>query len=1423
MANREKVIPRGKKNIIPLFILLFLLLVIGVALGLLIFLLNSLVPPIPQRKMVILDVFLVSAGISASLYILVYRQLTKYLKERDLAEGMLQMRARQQSAIARLSQRALSGEELPALFQETVSLVADTLQVEFAKILQRLPDGNALRLVAGVGWKEGTVGTATVSAGTHSQAGYTLLCNEPVVVEDLKTETRFQGPPLLSEHGVVSGMSVVIQGRPGPFGVLGAHTTHHRRFTSDDIDFLQAIANVVASAIERKETERKLQKMEEQFRGIVESTPDPVVISDRTGRIVLVNTQAEKLFGYPRDELLGQQHNILVPERLREKHNRSMAEYFAKPSVRPMGVGLELIGRKKDGSEVPVDVSLGPLETEEGLLVIADIHDITERKKMEEALKEKVQFLSTLYEIDRATSQAFSLQDTLTLGLKKTLDTLKADAGGIYLIELDGETLSLQVHSGISESLARQIKTLKIGGPHLSSRVVLQKKPVVTSIQEYPEGTYRKLFTEEKFHTFVAVPLISQEQVLGVLHLVTRSPRTFSPEEINHLRAIGIQLGSAAGAIFLLEREWKRSRQLMVVSQIALRSGGFTDESAFLNFVAQSLHRQFGYEDVAIFFYDKERKKLIRKTWAGVHSRTEEELRKPLEGKGVVDWVAIHGKPRLVPDVEKEPLYVAYIPETQSKLCVPILKEQKVIGVINIESHQKFAFDDVDVVAIQALANEVAVALSNIGLLEEKEKLLRRLSSLYASSRALTESLRLPEMLSRVCQLAVDTFGARMAWVGLVEEGTVEIRPLASAGYDEGYTSIIRVSRDDSPTGMGPTGMAIKTRKPVLRNDIMESPAYSPWREEALKRGYRSSAAFPLVKGEQVLGALNLYWDHPRGCREEEIPLLESFASHAAAMVDNAILFEETQKQVAYLSALTEVSRSLRSAKTQSDMFPIILRSTLKVLKAQGGILFLLEPEKEVLKAVAIQGLPLKAEGLILPVGKGIAGFVVKSGEPEALKDISADPRLVLRRIFKNFHGAVCAPLTTAEKKIGALLVLYEKKEMPAREVVNLLATIGDISASAIQRAGLLEQLLQKLNELATLYEVSRNLTSTLRVQNVLDLVANMIAKALQVEACLLYLWEEKEGKLVLRAASDPFTGAVGKLRVKSGEGLTGWAYEQRTLASASDVSSDFRWKSRLGLEQALPSGRARSALSVPLIHQEKCLGALTVINRIGGNTFSSGDEALLGTLTNQVAIALHNALLFEEVHSLSRGVIYALASAIDARDPYTRGHSAEVTHLCLNTAKQLGWTSSDLELLEYAALLHDIGKIGIPDQVLQKKSSLTPEEWELIRLHPYIGASILKPIQPLWKIIPWIYYHQERWDGKGYPEGLMGEAIPQASRIIAVCDAYNAMVTDRPYRKAMSQEEAIKELEKHSGTQFDPEVVPAFIQVLQQESSAAI
>ena len=188
-----------------------------------------------------------------------------------------------------------------------------------------------------------------------------------------------------------------------------------------------------------------------------------------------------------------------------------------------------------------------------------------------------------------------------------------------------------------------------------------------------------------------------------------------------------------------------------------------------------------------------------------------------------------------------------------------------------------------------------------------------------------------------------------------------------------------------------------------------------------------------------------------------------------------------------------------------------------------------------------------------------------------------------------------------------------------------------------------------------------------------------------------------------------------------------------------------------------------------------------------------------------------------------SRSAIEALAAAVDARDHYTRNHSESVSKYALMIGGGLNLKDGERDLLRMAGLLHDVGKIGIPDYVLNKPSSLSKEEMGIIRTHPALGESIIKNSHNLDAVLPAILYHHERYDGKGYPAGLAGKDIPLLARIIAVADAFDALLTNRPYRKSLTPADAIGELRKHSGTQFDPEIVKAFVKQIELSAEETI
>lgn len=269
----------------------------------------------------------------------------------------------------------------------------------------------------------------------------------------------------------------------------------------------------------------------------------------------------------------------------------------------------------------------------------------------------------------------------------------------------------------------------------------------------------------------------------------------------------------------------------------------------------------------------------------------------------------------------------------------------------------------------------------------------------------------------------------------------------------------------------------------------------------------------------------------------------------------------------------------------------------------------------------------------------------------------------------------------------------------------------------------------------------------------------------------------------------------------------------RHAIASGEPILiTDMKDDARFGESPEEMRYRSRSVLSVPVMSRE---GPMAVVN-FGGDasaaTFTERDRDLIVTLSRQIAIALEKNRLFERLRIAVSGSIRALANAIEAKDPYTKGHSDRVTHYAVLTAQALGITPDEIEVIKQAGILHDVGKIGVPGEVLHKPSSLDEKEFRLIRRHPDIGITIVRQIGAMEQTLPIILAHHERYDGRGYPNSLGGEEIPLGARILAVADTFDAMTSNRPYRAGLSVDTAISEIVRCSGAQFDRRVAEAFV-----------
>jgi len=350
----------------------------------------------------------------------------------------------------------------------------------------------------------------------------------------------------------------------------------------------------------------------------------------------------------------------------------------------------------------------------------------------------------------------------------------------------------------------------------------------------------------------------------------------------------------------------------------------------------------------------------------------------------------------------------------------------------------------------------------------------------------------------------------------------------------------------------------------------------------------------------------------------------------------------------------------------------------------------------------------------------------------------------------------------------------------------------------------------RRVNQFATLIELGTILNSTLEPKEVRKRAMHAATRLMNCEVGSLLLIDEEKNELFFEVALGDKGEALKEVRLKMGEGIAGWVAEHGVPLVVPDVTKDSRHSTSVDEKSGYTT---KNILCVPVVVKQKVSGVLQALNKLGNEPFSEEDIGLFQLLANQVAIAIENSTLYEEIHAAFLEVSEALAQSIEKRDPYTGGHTKRVLAFSLAIAKYMNLNADEIENLKVAAILHDIGKIGVEDKILRKKETLTEEEYREMQKHPIVGAEIIGHIKQLKDVIPGMRYHHERADGKGYPEGLKGVTIPLIARIISVADTYDAMTTNRPYHNALDEAKAIAELKRCTGLQFEKDVVEAFIQ----------
>lgn len=926
-------------------------------------------------------------------------------------------------------------------------------------------------------------------------------------------------------------------------------------------------------------------------------------------------------------------------------------------------------------------------------------------------------------------------------------------------------------------------------------------------------------------HGWMAIPLVARGRVLGFITLDSYEPGVYNESIFETAMAFANQAAAGIENARLFQEQSQRAKIIEALADIANDIATTREMLPALDQITQRALDLLNANHVAIYLLQDDNVTLKTVAAHGIY-RNELLSHTRRVGQGITGNIFLNGKPEIVNNTNEDPrrATVPGTPETAGKLeslmASPLILRGKTIGVINAwRLKDNGLFNESELNFLLGIAHQVSICIESSKLFQATTRQAQEAAAIAEVGRDISATLQLDTVLQRIASYAMNLLHAETSAVYLANPATGTLQAIAALGMDAEA-----IKSDPLPIGTGILGNIALQNLGEIVNDTANDPRTIIVKGTE-KNPLEHLMGVPILLKDKHSGMLAV-WRSGIGAEFalRELDFLTNLARQAAVAIENARLYNEAQRRLKELEIINRVSTSLRVTPSFDEMLPILLNETLKLTGTSHGSIWLYDHTSDKLVQRAASGMESRLKHKSLSPMEGIIGYTFRTGKTYQSSELKNDVLLLEgeRETMIPGYSAFCIPIQSTAGPVGVLAVIVEKARQISEEI-HLLAILAEITGNSIHRAQLYEQSQRQVRRLTSLRDIDSAIASSFDLRLTLNILMDQTVSHLNVDAVNIGLYHPDLQSLTYLNGVGFTIPSPTRPQIRMGEGLAGQVLiRQQTchitnLQHAPEAANEILIK-REGFV---------TYIGIPLIVKGQIKGVFEVFHR---STLSPTPDWMefLHTLAGQAAIAIDSSQLFENLQRSNQELIQAYdttlegwARALELRDRETEGHTRRVTELTMRLARYIGVNDNEMVNIYRGVLLHDIGKMGVPDHILKKDGRLTEEEWAEMRKHPVYAYNLLSPISFLRGVLDIPYCHHERWDGKGYPRGLKGEQIPLSARIFSVVDNWDALLSDRPYRKAWPFEKVKEYLRECAGTLLDPRIVEIFLAMIENDDKS--